>query len=225
MVRDHEIEGLDDVGRHAAPLRVQHLEADDVGAGRHTRTVGQPPLARRGDNARDVRAVSVSVEPQTTVIREVEARDDPAAEFGNRGDARVDHRDPDALARERPDPGRPPTFMNQVRPDGLVGHVHLGRNHVIARKLVGAWIVRQPRQRARGHIDDRSRCQALRDAQPVTRCEAIYLRFGARDDDTCLPLVPDPYSIRQIPGQARAPSLCRRVVDKHKEDAGGHAQR
>ena len=187
----------------------------------------EPVLAGRGDDARHVRAVTVRSRPGAAVVREVAARDDAPAEFGQLRDAGVDDRDADALAGQRPDPLRPsrPRESMSAPMDWLVTAICAATTW-----LLESWsacrVVGQRRQRPRGHVDDRARRQPLRDAQPVARRQRVHLRVGARDDDARLPLVPGAQALGQVAGQAaRAAPVPTPMSADTEEDGSGTAQR
>ena len=72
-IGDHPLQRLFDVGKASAPGVAEHLERDDVAAGRHAR-IGR---VLRADDARDVRAVAVGVGGVGIVgAREVVLKDD-----------------------------------------------------------------------------------------------------------------------------------------------------
>ncbi len=136
-IRDRAVDRLDHVADDAPALRVQHLEADDVRPRRHALGLVEAVAAGRSDDARPRacrgRSGPAPV-PRSSVKSSVATmRPRNSGIFATPESMTAT---PMPLPVSGPMPCGPPAFVDEVRADRLVGHGHLRRDHVIARKLV-----------------------------------------------------------------------------------------
>src|SRR5688500_11146295 len=98
-----EPEGADHGAGPAGAVLVENPERDQANAWSDSFGGRRPGGGAAGDGAGDVRAMAAFVfgpGPAWVAVAEVDGRDDPAAQLGNRRDAGIDHRDADTTAGE-----------------------------------------------------------------------------------------------------------------------------
>ena len=132
------------------------------------------------DNAGHVRAVAELVATHAARLGEVDAGDDAAAERPVRRDARVNHRDADAPAREAAEP-------LEAAPHLVGTGRRLGDRHAIdgdvAREMRDVGVLAERDELSAGDVEHGATHEGLLDPRAVARGNGPDLRFGPRDDD------------------------------------------
>ena len=165
-VLNRPVDRLEHVARLARALAVEHPQVDEVRARRHPLEAPRR-AARAGDDAGDVRAVTVEVATKPNRGGEVDVRRDVAAEVAVLGHPRIDHRHADAAAGVAADAVEPgPHLLCRRR---LGGHRHRRIDRPILGHRRHRGVARERRQRRAIHRRHRARPQRLRHPQPVPR--------------------------------------------------------
>src|SRR5688500_12186680 len=140
----------DDVAGVARPVRLQHLQADDVGAGSDAGIVA---VIRTGDDARDVGAVAELVGRRAVLRREIHAGHDLLAARLVIGDPGVDDRHayaPAGIALEPRDGPAP----DLIRSNRLRGDRHQPPHGDVAGKVVDVRVLTHRLQSIARKLDD-----------------------------------------------------------------------
>ena len=216
-IPDRPVDRFDDVRGFTGSVRIQHLEVDQVRGRRHPRIRALAAVVEgpRGDDAGDVRAVTVVVVASAVRIGKVDVRDDAVLQRGMICNAAVDHRHADAAAVDLAE-RRDLTRQRGVRARDGRGQRHRRTHNRIGRHHVD-FIVERQRIELRGRdAEHRAGRQLLLDPQSMTLGNAVDLLDRATDNHIDVTIRRRLEAGRQIRRQPRPASRrLRRSGERH----------
>ena len=185
--------------------------------------VGRAAVA--GDDARDVRAVTIEIAARPAwTVDEVHVHRDAAAQRAGFGQPGIDDRDADAAAGVAPDLLEAGPHL--LGPGGFRRHGHRGKDRPIGGQRANRRIGRERRHRGLVHADDGPRSQPALDVQPVPLNQRLHRIRRAGQDQ--LRALTARHLLDDVGGDARARPV-RAVGDRrahHRpQQPHGHHQR
>ena len=198
------------------PSALEDLQVDQVRARRHARIAG---VGRAGDDPRDVRAVTILVASEAVPAREVHRRDDPITQGRMIGNARIDDRDADALARQSLEPGQG-AAPHLVRADRLGGDRHQPAHRHVTGQVRHGRVLRHRVERVPRDFQHRGAAEALGDARAVPAGNLGHVGLAAGDDHADGVGAPGGNPLGQI-----ARELCAMAGFRAGGARHGHSQR